>query len=207
MSINATNESKPREIIPAGNYVARCYSMIHIGTVEEDYMGEIKHLNKVRVTWELPLETRVFDEAKGEQPMVISKEYTLSMHEKSNLRKDLENWRGKTFTEEQAAHFDITKLLGIPCMLSIIHKTSKTSQSTYAIISGIAAMPKGVECPLQHNETFEFNYEDKFDENVLNAMPDFIKDKIKSSAEYRKMFFPTEQEVVTEQPEEDDLPF
>ena len=34
MSINATNTGVKRELIPAGNYAARCYSMIHIGTVE-----------------------------------------------------------------------------------------------------------------------------------------------------------------------------
>lgn len=47
---------------------------------------------------ELPTELRVFSEKKGEQPLVIDKEYTLSMAEKSNLRKDLKLWRGKEFT-------------------------------------------------------------------------------------------------------------
>ena len=48
------------ELTPAGNHIARCYSMIEIGTVKEDFKGEVKNLHKVRITWELPLEQRVF---------------------------------------------------------------------------------------------------------------------------------------------------
>lgn len=184
--INATNSgSKPKELIPSGNYVARCYSMIHIGTVEEEIMGEKKIVNKVRITWELPEELRIFNEKNGEQPLVISKEYTLSMHEKANLRRDLESWRGKQFSEENAKNFDITKLLGVPCMLNIIHKFTKTN-AEYAAISNISTLPKNLRCPDQINETFEWNYDDKYDEEALESFPDFIKDKIKKSAEYNK---------------------
>ena len=211
MAINATSSGVKRELTPAGTFAARCYSMVHIGTVTETILNEVKTMNKVRITWELPTETRVFDEQKGEQPMVISKEYTLSMHEKANLRKDLESWRGKGFTEEQAENFDITKLLGIPCMLSIIHKISK-SGSEYATISSIATLPKGMECPKQINKTFEFNYDDKFSEDVVESFPDFIKDKIKKSDEYRMKVNPIESEVSPDDntpppPGEDDLLF
>lgn len=211
MSITATaSGSAKRDLIPAGNYVARCYSMIHIGTIIEEIMGESKRLNKCRITWELPQELRVFDEKKGEQPMVISKEYTLSMHEKSNLRRDLESWRGKAFTDEQAAKFDITKLLGVPCMLNIIHRQTKTGNE-YAAISNISALPKGLTCPGQFNETFEFNFEEKFNEDVLNSFPDFIKDKIKQSEEYRRLKMPiidvTTDETVLEEEPNNDLPF
>src|SRR3954469_527949 len=121
MAINATSNGTKRELIPAGNYIARCYQMIHIGTVTEFILGEQKTMNKVRIGWELPTETRVFSQEKGDQPLVISKEFTLSMHEKSTLRKTLASWRGKDFNEEQAKSFDVTTLIGAPCMLNIIH--------------------------------------------------------------------------------------
>lgn len=202
--INATDSGIKRELVPAGNYPARCYSMIHIGTIEETVMGQVMQRNKVRITWELPTETRVFDQEKGEQPMVISQEYTLSMHEKSNLRKQLESWRGKGFTEDEAKSFDITKLLGVACMLSVIHKTSQTGNE-YATISNVATMPKGLECPSQINPTFEWNYSDKFDQIVLDNMPEFLQEKIKSSSEYKSLILPS-----TDTKEEDDdsgLPF
>lgn len=205
--IEATTNSVKRELIPAGNYIARCFSMIHIGTIEEEIQKEKKLLNKVRITWELPTETRVFDESKGEQPMIISKEYTLSMHEKANLRRDLESWRGKAFTEDQAKSFDITKLLGVPCMINIIHKSSTTG-TKYATISSITPIPKGLTCPDAVNPSFEFNFTDKFSDMVVESFPDFIKDKIKSSQEYKDLKSPVVDLPGEEENQDDnDLPF
>ncbi len=184
MAITATNSGVKRELIPADTYVARCYSMIHVGTIEEEIMGVTKRLNKVRLTWELPNEMREFDGVQ--KPLVISKEYTLSMHEKATLRKDLESWRGLGFTEEEAKSFDVTKLLGIPCMLSIVHTKSK-SGDMYAKIGSISKIMKGMQCPPQFNPSFEFNYTDKFSDEVVEALPDFIKEKIKNSEEYKEL--------------------
>ncbi len=199
MPINATsNGSAPRELIPADNYIARCYKMIEIGTVEEVILGEKKILHKVRIGWELPTEMRVFDKEKGEQPLVIDKEYTLSMNEKANLRKDLKSWRGKDFTEDEALSFDITKLIGAPCMLNIIHKPSKKDPSkVYEEIAGITPMPKGVPCPEQINRSFVLSY-DEFDVELFDMLPDFIKNKMITSVEYQAVKNP-ESKSFTEQ--------
>lgn len=197
MPIIAKNDGIKRELIPAGNYIARCYSMILLGTITEQILGEEKTLEKVRISWELPTELRVFKEENGEQPMVISQEFTLSMHEKANLRKFLESWRGRGFTDEEAKCFDITKLLGVPCMLNIIHKVSK-SGSSYATISSVAAVPKGITVPAQVNPNFEFNYESAFSVESLESFPDFIKDKIKSSEEYKALITPNHAETKSE---------
>lgn len=208
MSIIATNSGIKRELVPAGNYVARCYSMIHIGSIVENYQGKDNVLNKVNITWELPLEKRIFNEEIGEQPMVISKEYTLSMNEKANLRKDLESWRGKGFTEEEVKSFDVTVLLGKPCMINVIHKTS-SSGNEYAVISGITNLPKGMECPDQINKTFQFNFSDNFDIVTLDNFPDFLKEKIKRSEEYKSLINPEAINVQEDSNEDSDdgLPF
>ena len=212
MAINATNTGTQRELIPAGNYVARCYQMIHIGSVMENYEGQPKLQNKVRIGWELPTELKVFKEENGEQPCVTSKEYTLSMNEKATLRKTLASWRGKDFSEEEAKSFDITKLLGVPCMLNIIHKPSKDNSKTYAEIGSISPLPKGFECPPQINKTILLDY-DNFSNEIFETLPDFIKDKIKTSLEYTAMLNGITQEVNQPAPIEDkfvdgaDLPF
>jgi hypothetical protein len=171
--------------IEAGTYVARCYSMIHIGTSEEDVMGVKKMQNKVRITWELPTELKVFKEENGEQPQVVSKEFTLSMHEKSSMRKFLQSWRGKQFTEDEAKAFDITVLLGKPCMLSIIHKVSKNGK-TYVEIASVSTLPKGMVCPEQINPSFEFSVLN-FDDEKFNSLPEFLRKKIENSDEYKKI--------------------
>ena len=185
MSITATTNSTKKnfEPIPAGSYPARCYSMIEMGTNEETYQGTVKMVNKVRITWELPTEMEVFKEERGPEPRVISKEFSLSMHEKANLRGFLESWRGRSFTDNEAKAFDVTNLLGVPCLLSITHKTANNG-NTYANISSVSLLPKGMECPEMINERQELSF-DNFKEELFESLPDFIKEKIQTSQEYQ----------------------
>jgi len=212
MAINATNNGVKRDPIPASNYAARCYQMIHIGTVKELILGEEKILNKVRIGWELPTEMKVFDEAKGEQPLVISEEFTLSMHEKSKLRKFLASWRGKDFTEEEAKCFDVTKLIGATCMLNVIHKASKKDPTTvYAVIGSVSPVPKGLKVDPQINPTFILDY-DNFTWDAFNGLPDFIRNKMQTSLEYAAMQQPAHVQTGEAEPSSlseplDDLPF
>lgn len=205
MAIIAQNKGGgERTLAPVGNHIARCVQMIHIGTSEEEIMGKKKTLNKVRLTWELPDETHVFSEDKGEEPFVVSKEYTLSMNEKSNLRKDLESWRGKGFTDKQAAEFDITVLIGIPCMLNVIHKTSK-SGNEYVNVSGVSPLPKRVECPEQITPSLEFNFDEGF--KHFETLPEWIQDKIKVTDEYKAKTAGNEIEASPDDDEDDEVAF
>lgn len=173
-----------RELIPAGIQVARCYSMIEIGTVAETWEGQSKLSKKVRLTFELPNEMRVFKPENGEQPMSISKTFTLSMHEKAGLRKFLESWRGKTYTEAEALKFDVSKLLGAAGMLTITH-TDKEGK-TYANIQAVAPVMKGMTCPDQMNPSKILSY-DAFDWDVYNELPKFLQDQIASTPEYGRI--------------------
>lgn len=210
MPIIATDKGSTRVLTPAGNYIARCYQMVQIGTTTEIVMGKATTAPKVRIGWELPTEKKVFDESKGEQPLVISTDYTLSMHKKSNLRQTLASWRGKDFTEEEAKAFDVTKLLGKPCFLNIIHKPGVADPTKmYEKISSITPLPKGVTCPDQITPMFVLSYDEWSDEKFL-SLPDFVQEKIKSSAEFQKRLRPDtthipEASEVTEVL--DDLPF
>lgn len=208
MAIIATsNGSTNFEPIATGNYPARCYSMVHIGTIEENIMGTLKKLNKVRITWELPTELKVFKEENGEQPCVISKEFTLSMHEKATLRSFLKNWRGKDFTDEEAKSFDIEKLISAPCMLNITHKTKKDGSGVYAEIGSISTMPKGFPCPEQIHPSFVWTYEN-FDQEKFNSLPEYLRNKMITSDEYRlALSGGQEHESPTAQEEHEDLPF
>lgn len=195
MSIFARNNSKPVELIPAGNYLARAYQMIELGTITENVMGKFVTHPKVRIGWELPTEMKVFNQDRGPQPLVISQEYTLSMNEKSSLRKMLASWRGKDFTEDEAKAFDITKLLGIACMLNVIHKPKKAHPSSfYQTIAGITPVPKGVKVPVQINKTFLLSY-DNFEDALFDSLPDFIKRTMQDSEEFKKMYEPNVSEV------------
>jgi hypothetical protein len=219
----SSGESTQRELIPAGTYIARCYSIVHVGHVKQTYLGEEKLVDLVRFTWELPTELRCFSSDKGEQPCAISKEVTLSMNEKSTLRQMIGQWRGKAISDDEAKLFDIAKLLGQPCMLNLIHQPSKANpEKVYERIAGVMPMMKGMSCPPQVNPSFEFSVAD-YDQRKMDTLPNFLQEMIRSSTEYAALLSPKpapvaapvttgyEQkvnQVVTNSAEEaDELPF
>lgn len=209
MAITAEKNSQPKILPPAGTHVARCYQMVHIGTVKETtgkYAGQL--MNKVRLSWEIPDELHDF--GKGPQPFSISQEYTLSMSPKANLRKMLEGWRGQGFTEKEAESFDVTKLLGVPCMVSIIHKKSQAGND-YAQITSVTTLPKGFVCPPAVNTLRKLEY-DNFDRTFFDSLPDFLRKQIEGSKEYAAMMNPSHTEAADDEPifsetSSEDLPF
>ncbi len=184
MAIKATKQST-FEIIPEGSYVARIYRILHIGTIPNEMYGG--KTNKAYISFELPTETRVFDKERGEQPMVISNEYTLSFGEKSNLKKVIDACDPKALkvgTDGFVEEYDIENLLGKTCLVSVIHKTS--AKGTYANVGSVTMVPKGMTCPPQVNESKILNY-DSFDEAYFASLPEFLKKKIEASDEYKIM--------------------
>jgi len=113
--IVAKNSENEYPKVPTGVHNARCIRVIDLGTQRNDYQGQITWKRQVLVIWELP------QQLSNDVPMTISKFYTLSLHEKSNLSMDLVSWRGRPFTETEKKGFDITKLIGITCQLNVMH--------------------------------------------------------------------------------------
>jgi hypothetical protein len=132
------------EPVPAGSHIAVCDIVADIGLQPGSALFP-KPKQKVYIRFELPNERIEFtkDDKKQMGPMVIGKTYTASMNEKATLRHHLESWRGKAFTDEEAEAFDVSKVLGAPCMLTVMH--TKKGDKTYANIIGIGPLPKGVE--------------------------------------------------------------
>ncbi len=177
----------PKKVCPSGSHVARCYGMIELGTVKSEYLGEVKNLHKVIIDFELPLELAAFKEGEPEKPFVISKEYTLSFHEKSTLRAHLSSWRGKPFTDSEAANFDITKLVGVPAMVNVIHRASADGTKTYANIASISPMPKGLQCPDQINPSRILSFS-SWNQDLFMTLPEWLADKISATPEYKSKF-------------------
>lgn len=187
---------------PAGNHVARCIGLIDLGTQTEEYLGKVKRQRKILLKWETPLETKVFKEENGEQPYVLSKEYTMSLGDKSNLKKDLESWRGRAFTEQELAGFDLKNILGAPCLINVIHQ-----DNGYAKITNVSPLPKGTAAPEQINKS-QYLSLDAFDSVVFEQMPDFWKKKIESSPEFKSIGSPERFEQTNhETAVDDDIPF
>lgn len=170
--------------------------MIDLGTHDKIWEGKSRKSHEIRISWELPLETADF--GKGEQPFAVHKTYTLSLSEKANLRHDLETWRSRPFTEAELAEFDVSKVLGAACMVTVTHVEKKGSR--YANVTAVTAIPKGMVCPILVNPLVEFSLE-THDETVFRSLPDFLKELIESSDEWKQ-----QQEPPHEAPPEDFIP-
>lgn len=175
--------------IDQGVFPARCYSIVDIGTQTTSFNGEEKMKHKIRVTWEFPTELEIFDEEKGLQPFVLAKEYTLSLFEQSDFRKDLETWLGRSLTpQEEAEGYDTDNLLGMPCQIQVIHVADKKDSSKiYANINGILSLPKGMTVPEQINPSQLVNIEDWGSER-FTALPEFVQKKIMASEEWKTLW-------------------
>jgi hypothetical protein len=178
--------------VPQGVFIGRCYSLIDLGTQFTDGQYGPKTQHKIKIGWELfgddengvPL---TIDVDGKEMPLTISKSYTVSLHEKAGLRRDLAAWRGKDFTDEEAKAFDVSKLLGAYCMVNVT--TSETNGKTYSNVAGITPLPGALKnakpAPVHDNVVFDL---DKPDLKVFETFHEKLQAAIKSSPEWHKAF-------------------
>lgn len=185
------------EQAPAGNHVARCIKIIDIGTQRGEYQGKPTVRNQVLVTWELSNE--LMEDGK---PFTVSRFYTNSLSEKANLRADLESWRGRSFSPEELVKFDLQSILGKACMLNVVQ-----NDKGRAIVSSVAAMPKGTSAPDCINRPFAF-WIDEWSEETFDGLPEGTKRLIAQSDEYKARG--TAPKTASKPPavaEEEDIPF
>lgn len=198
-------ETKSFEPIPEGMHKAICYAVYDLGTQYNDKWN--KSIHKVMLSWELPEQRFEKETEEGETLDLcksISKEYTLSLHEKAGLRKDLQGWRGKSFTKEELQGFELEKLVGVSCQLQIIHV--EKNGNIYANITNIIPPAGGFDPSIQpENPKRFFSFADHGN-NLPDSMPDWIRQKIYQSDEWHQGERVPPTEVPQDAPDED-IPF
>ena len=174
--------------VPSGMHLARCYRVIDLGTQKSEYLGQIKHLPKVMLQFEVfgedengkPLTT-----PKGE-PLSVTKNFTLSLSEKATLRKDLQTWRGREFTADELRGFELKNVLGAWAMLSIVKAVGNNGKD-YSNIQAILSVPPQIKkagLPEGHNPLLIFSI-DEPDMAAFDTFRDGLKEKIMSSPEWQ----------------------
>ena len=173
-TIVATTGTNEYPKVPTGVHNARCVRVIDLGTQRNDYGGNITYKRQVLIIWEIP------DQITNDQPMTISKFYTLSLHEKSNLGMDLTSWRGRPFTEQEKEGFDITKLIGVPCQINVMHNDSGKEK-----VSSVMPLGKDTNIHEQYHESISFSIDDfqKGQREQFNKLSEGIRKMILRSKE------------------------
>jgi hypothetical protein len=118
---------------PEGLHQAVCVDVIDLGSVLTAWGDK----PKVRVIWQVEE-----IEAATNQRYEVRGMYTLSLSEKSNLRKHLESWRGKKFTPLELRGFDLEHLIGVNCQIQVIHNISDDGRTFANVQAIVPANPK-----------------------------------------------------------------
>jgi hypothetical protein len=114
VKIMVSASSEGHKGLEPGIYNARCDLIADLGMQETDF--GIKP--KIYIRFAVP--DQVLEDQDGNKfQMSIGRSVTASLSKKSNLRKMLEGWRGKPFTDEELKAFEITKLLNAPATLVV----------------------------------------------------------------------------------------
>ena len=174
--------------VPQGMHLARCYRVVDLGTQKSEYLGTVKNLPKVMLQFEVHGED---DAGKPiltgkNEPMSISKNFTLSLAEKATLRKDLQTWRGREFTAEELRGFELKNVLGAWAMISVI-KSAAPNGKEYTNIAAIMSVPPAIKkagLPEGFNTPGIFSI-DEPDMTMFDTFSDNLKQKISGSPEWQ----------------------
>ncbi len=170
------------EQAPTGTHIATCIKIIDIGTQLGEYQGKPNQKRQVILMWELPNELMSQGDALG-KPFIVQKFYTASLSEKATLRKDLINWRGRAFSEDELRGFELKNILGKCCQLQLT-----ANDKGRVGVTGVMSLVKGTPTPPQINPSFYFSLDPKeFNQGAFDALADWYKDKITKSPEWAEL--------------------
>jgi hypothetical protein len=161
--------------VPAGTHLAICVIVADLGIQPGSAMYPDPK-RKIHLRFEIPNERVEYDRdgKMVNMPAAIGKDFTASMNEKATLRKFLEGWRGRQFTDEEAGKFDLSSVLGKPCLLSI--SESDRGGETYSNIANASPLIKGMAAPPPENEPILYTASSPT--HVFDKLPKRLKEKV-----------------------------
>ncbi len=188
-----------------GGYPAYVVGITDIGL--HDTKFGLKH--QIVFTFELPL-----NKGSDDRPYHLVNKYTLSLNEKANLRKDLEQMKGKIPPEKlQDQDFVDTifqKALTTPVQISVGQYTNKEGYVNNCV-DQVGRAVKGMEYPPLESESWILDL-DNFDQGVFDKLPEWLQKKV---TEGRKLLeeppvsstTATAAETSSSVDDEDDIPW
>lgn len=159
--------------VEPGMHAATCYGVIDLGTQPG---GEFKPQRKVLIMWEL--NERIPDGEHEGEPYRLSKFYTASLNEKAGLRKDLQSWRGRPFSQQELVKFNLANLIGVPALLNVSH-----GDNGKARIESVNPMIKGAKVETLQADRIHLDLDD-YDAEAFSRLPEWIRKKVEVSPEY-----------------------
>lgn len=167
------------EPIAEGVHMCLCTGLIDLGNQANKFKeGTVQP--KFMIQWDVTDETYTDGEG-NEKVRTQTKEYTNSLHEKAVLRKDLQAWRGKPFSEEELKGFELPSILNTGCQIQFMHEVK--GDKTYAKIASIMGLPKGMKMD-KSGDILIFDFDDNDTWENYHRLPEWIKKKITEATNF-----------------------
>jgi hypothetical protein len=178
MPLNVKESGGNREFkrAPAGVHPAVCNLVVDCGVQPG---GKFKPRHQVYIRWEIPTQRVEWTDKNGDKhegPLTIGRFYTASLADKATLRRDLENWRGRAFTRQELAGFNLFNILGAPCQLMVVQKPA--GNEIYSNVAGVMGWPKDQPKPEAENKLLRYSPDEpaQYDE-----LPQWLREKVEGS--------------------------
>ena len=216
MSLKA--KRKPANNIPpldGGTYMSVCVGVIDLGEQyrQFDKQKQGKYAEECMFIFEIPSE-RVQVDGEDKPRWLSSKQYTVSLHERSALYQMLTSWRGKALSDAEldpaGDGFDLMQMAGQGAMLSV-SVAEKDDGSLKNKIEAVTGFPKGIAPPQPESEILVFDADDP-DMEVFGKLPEWIQDVIRKSTQFadnapdEKVDIPPDQETKAEESAGEECP-
>jgi hypothetical protein len=153
-------------------YQGVCVDVVDLG-IETPKNPQYRPAHKIRVVWQLnetitKAMVLAAKKAAGDnsgtlsdvekkligQRLLISQKYTLSLHEKAHLRKDLKALRGEDFAADELDEgFDVESMIGMNANINVIHNTGSDGK-VYANIASLAPWKTKFGPPMEADENY-----------------------------------------------------
>lgn len=160
-----------------GTYMARIVQVVDLGVQKGEYKGEEYIRPEVMITFEFPTETLTIE--GEEKPRWLSRQYTVSMNEKSALYSlvNAADPDGKATKKGSNAK----GLLSLPVMVTV-----GSTATGNAKVVGVSRMMKGMSIPELYNDPvfFELDSNDTANKQAFEGLPDWLKEKIQTSMNF-----------------------
>lgn len=177
MSLVVKEKGKNIPPLESGVYTGICVGVVDLGEQKNERFG--KYQDRVAFFFEITGE--FVDVGEGElKPRWLSKEFTASLNERSNLAKTLQSWRSRPFSADELKGFDLSQLVGQGCQLQVME--NEKNDRVYNTIEQIMGLPKGVAASEPISETFVFDM-GKLEqaEAVFPKLPEWVQKRVEKS--------------------------
>lgn len=149
------------EKAPPGNHPAVLVAIVGMGTQKSDYQGVVKWNRRAFFVWELVTKK---NSLSGKNHL-IGIDLTMSFAEKAKLKAFVESWQGRAIPAGES--FDVSELLGKPCLLSVKMK------GDWPRIDGVAAVPELMTVPPSQTKPLAWTLAGKQPNTVLD-IPEWV---------------------------------